>query len=173
MKLKRYQSGFTLIELLVVISIIALIVSAALLLLNSSRQKSRNAARLADIQQIRKGLDVFQLNCNSYPNQTSVTINSTLSLYTGSTVGCGAKDGSSSANGGFGLVANAAGTVIVRTLKAAPLPADGATCATGTNNSYIYNTTDSGSTYTITFCLGSATGDYPAGVRTANQTGIQ
>lgn len=170
------QTGFNLIELLVVISIIALLVTAALLIFNSSRQKSRDARRVADVKQIISALDLYFNVCNSYPIPSSPNfiINSNYSLYssTGSVVGpCGTNAaGPSSQNGGFGLSANAAGTIFVRTLQGAPSPADGSTCATGTNNSYTYNATGvsgtSASGYTIQFCLGSATGGYSANLNT-------
>ncbi|HEX3099362.1 MAG TPA: type II secretion system protein [Patescibacteria group bacterium] len=58
-KLKQNQKGFTLIELLVVIAIIGLLASVVLLALNSARQKSRDAKRLADVRQIASALELY------------------------------------------------------------------------------------------------------------------
>ncbi len=169
---KNRQQGFTLIELLVVISIIAFLAAATMLVLSQSRSKSRNTTRLADINSIRKSLDLFYLNCGAYPiNTSAITLSSSYSLYTGTGSSCGNKDGSSSVNGGFGTVANGAGNIIIKQLKSAPLPADG-NC-TGPQNDYTYSSPSDGSTYTLAFCLGAKTGDYPLGVRTATEKGIQ
>lgn len=169
------QAGFNLIELLVVISIIALIVSAALLVLQSSRQKSRNAKRVNDVKQIIAALDLYYLRCNSYPNPASDTIlDSSVALYsgTGGVAGpCGTNGGTSTINGGIGPIANIAGTTFVSKFVAAPNPPDGS-CTAG-ENSYTYKATGiSGVTaggFTLSFCLGAATGGYPVGVSTVTR----
>ena len=56
---KHGQRGFTLIELLVVIAIIGLLSSVVLSSLNSARQKSRDARRLSDIQQLQTALELI------------------------------------------------------------------------------------------------------------------
>lgn len=58
----------------------------------------------------------------------------------------------------------------VASLPAAPNPPDGS-CTT-TNNAYTY-VSASGTTYTLNFCLGAATGGLAAGVHTASPAGIQ
>jgi prepilin-type N-terminal cleavage/methylation domain-containing protein len=65
--LKTKQKGFTLIELLVVIAIIGLLASVVLLALNSARQKSRDAKRLADVRQIASALELYFNDNNAYP----------------------------------------------------------------------------------------------------------
>ncbi len=52
-------SGFTLIELLVVIAIIGLLASIVLASLNSARQKSRDARRIADVKQLQLALELY------------------------------------------------------------------------------------------------------------------
>lgn len=67
-KLKqKNQKGFTLIELLVVIAIIGLLASVVLLALNSARQKSRDAKRLADIRQVATALELYFDTNSGYP----------------------------------------------------------------------------------------------------------
>ena len=63
----KEQKGFTLIELLVVIAIIGLLASVVLLALNSARQKSRDAKRLADVRQIASALELYFNDNSTYP----------------------------------------------------------------------------------------------------------
>ncbi len=76
-KLKQNQKGFTLIELLVVIAIIGLLASVVLLALNSARQKSRDAKRLADVRQIATALELYYDaavgGTNGYPGTAGYT----------------------------------------------------------------------------------------------------
>lgn len=67
MRNKQHQKGFTLIELLVVIAIIGLLASVVLLALNSARQKSRDAKRLADVRQIASALELYFNDNSRYP----------------------------------------------------------------------------------------------------------
>jgi len=55
----KSNRGFTLIELLVVIAIIGILSSVVLASLNSARQKSRDARRVADIKQIQLALELY------------------------------------------------------------------------------------------------------------------
>lgn len=73
------KKGFTLIELLVVIAIIGMLSSVVLASLNSAREKSRDARRLADIKQIQTALEMKADDTSPfmYPNETSDTITST------------------------------------------------------------------------------------------------
>ena len=64
---KTSQKGFTLIELLVVIAIIGLLASVVLLSLNSARQKSRDAKRLADMRQLACALELYYNDFSGYP----------------------------------------------------------------------------------------------------------
>ncbi len=160
------QKGFTLIELLVVIAIIGLLASVVLLSLNSARQKSRDAKRLADVRQIASALELYYNDCQSYPLTATVTLTTALGLSSGAigSTGC------SGAGMGITATTNLSGTTYIAQFPAAPQPADTTAC-TGLND-YKYNSAGT-TTYTVTFCLGNQTGGYSAGYRTLTEQGIK
>ena len=65
------NKGFTLIELLVVIAIIGLLAGVITLRAANARSKSRDAKRKADINQLRKSLDLYFDDFSTYPVPTS------------------------------------------------------------------------------------------------------
>lgn len=144
----KNKAGFTLIELLVVIAIIGLLASVVLLALNGAREKAREAKRLADVRQIASALELYFNDVNSYPT-------------TGGTA-------TSQIVGQPSLTPTYLGL-----MPTSPTPNDG-TCSSS-DNTYTYNTV-AGNTvngYTLTFCLGNATGGYSAGLHSLTQAGIQ
>ncbi len=64
---KNKQKGFTLIELLVVIAIIGVLSSVVLASLNTARQKSRDARRIADLGQLRLAFELYFDTNRNYP----------------------------------------------------------------------------------------------------------
>src|SRR4051812_30965298 len=70
---RKEAAGFTLIELLVVIAIIGVLAAVVLVSLNSARQKSRNARRLADVRQLMTALELFYNDNSRYPLPVAVT----------------------------------------------------------------------------------------------------
>ncbi len=65
---QQRAAGFTLIELLVVIAIIGILASVVLVSLNGARVNSRNATRVAQVQEYIKAIELaFYDNNNSYP----------------------------------------------------------------------------------------------------------
>lgn len=59
--------GFTLIELLVVIAVIALLSLIGVSSLNVSREKARDAKRIADVRQVQTALQLYFSDENEYP----------------------------------------------------------------------------------------------------------
>lgn len=69
--MKKSFRGFTLIELLVVIAIIGILSSIVLASLNTARQKSRDARRVADIKQIQLAMQLYYDASSTYPSALS------------------------------------------------------------------------------------------------------
>ena len=67
----KKNKGFTLIELLVVIAIIGILSSVVLASLNSARQKSRDARRIADVKQLQLALELYFDSNANYPTALS------------------------------------------------------------------------------------------------------
>jgi len=142
--MKKTKQGFTLIELLVVIAIIGLLSTLSIVALNSARAKSRDARRVSDIKQTQTALELFFNEAGYYPSTSSTTM-------------------------GGGKIYSTT-TVYMQITPTAPTPVDG-TC--GANNTYTYTQTAAGSSYTLTYCLGAATGGLSAGVGIATPAGIK
>ena len=71
--MRNKSKGFTLIELLVVIAIIGILSSVVLASLNSARQKSRDAKRVADMKQLQLALELYyDANSSTYPTEATV-----------------------------------------------------------------------------------------------------
>ena len=77
------NKGFTLIELLVVIAILGLLATIVLVSLNSSRAKSRDVKRKADLRQISVAMQLyFDIN-NAYPSYAADSCSAAVSGCTG------------------------------------------------------------------------------------------
>lgn len=146
----KQRKGFTLVELLVVISIIGLLSTLAVVALNQARVRARDVKRLSDIKQVQTALELYYADAGAYPVEASAI-----------TLGDDTHDVLT--EDGFENDTAATGTnVLMKVPKNAASPV-----TTG----YDYVSAD-GSTYTITFELESANGDYAAGNHTATPQGI-
>ncbi len=67
----RKNRGFTLIELLIVIAIFALIANVTMVSLNKAKRESRDAKRVANINQLRSALHLYSTENLSYPNDNN------------------------------------------------------------------------------------------------------
>ncbi|HCS79346.1 TPA: hypothetical protein DIV55_06450 [Patescibacteria group bacterium] len=85
-KIYHLKSGFTLIELLVVISIIAILISAAMVSFSVAQTKGRDGKRKADLKGIQQALEQYyqanghypvtsggKMQCNTTTDTTTVT----------------------------------------------------------------------------------------------------
>lgn len=157
--LGKKQKAFTLIELLVVISIIGLLASIVLVALNGARQKSRDTTRLANVKQIASAMEAFYNDASGYP---------TGAAYIGSAALFGGPNGQLMAKT-YNFTPTYLGTI-----PSAPTPQDGACASTGSGgNQFFFQTTNAGDTYTLSFCLGYATGGFSAGAHNLTPAGIR
>lgn len=67
MNIIQTKKGFTLIEILIVVSIIGLLASIVFVGLGASRARGRDARRLADLQSIQTGLELYFTKTGTYP----------------------------------------------------------------------------------------------------------
>lgn len=67
------SKGFTLIELLVVIAIIGLLASIVVASLGSVQGKGRDARRVADVDSLKKALQIYSIDNGAYPIATATT----------------------------------------------------------------------------------------------------
>ncbi len=154
---QRKGRGFTLIELLVVIGIIAVLTSIAVVALGSARRKARDAKRVSDVKAIQNALELFYQESNGYPTEALA-------------VELGRGSFKALCSSGFEAVCGGTVTEFMGLVPSSPNPMDGS--CSSTDNRYMY-TASAGGAYVMTFCLGDNFGDYSAGLRTANEDGIQ
>jgi general secretion pathway protein G len=156
--MKNSNKGFTLIELLVVIAIIGLLSTLAVVALNSARQRSRDAKRVADIRQVQTALELGFSEVQRYPTAASAV-----------PLGVSASSTSVLCNNAGSPVWQAnqtgctAGGVYMGLVPSNPTPNGAA---------YMY-TSAAGATYSITFTLEGTTGQLATGANCANPNGIQ
>ena len=70
-QMSNVKKGFTLVELLVVITVMGFLMTVAFVAFDNARSKARDAKRVANIDQLRKALDLYFNSQGSYPIATS------------------------------------------------------------------------------------------------------
>lgn len=65
---KKYLAGFTLIEILVVISIMAIIITIAIVSYTTVNKQSRDSKRKSDVEQLRSALEMYRSDIGYYPS---------------------------------------------------------------------------------------------------------
>ena len=137
-QLHKSEKGFTLIEILVVVAIIGLLSSIVMAALSTARVKARDSRRLSDILQIKKALELYYLNNNTYP-----------SILAEGEAGCAGWDSSAvdnDGNGRFFIEPLETSGMIVKMPKD---PLNSPSCAGYTYRYYLYTGGNSGCTKTF------------------------
>ncbi|PIT94462.1 hypothetical protein COT98_03540, partial [Candidatus Falkowbacteria bacterium CG10_big_fil_rev_8_21_14_0_10_39_9] len=115
-----------------VIAIIGILATISVIALSNARAKSRDAKRAGDMKQVQTALELFFNDQNRYPTAEEWNTGQIYSTTTDST------------------------TTYMQIIPTAPTPADGA--CLDRKNTFGYQQTDSGNSYTLSFCLGGNTG---------------
>ena len=156
---KINKKGFTIIELLVVISIIGLLSTISVVVLNGARIKNRDTRRLADMKQLSTALELYFDIYGEYPNPGANVVLGTTSY--GKLC-----DKNAGAGNGVGFVSSST-TCTITYLGVVPIN-PGPTGGTD----YTYNRV-SNISYTTTFTLEEKNGELAKGLRTLTQEGIK
>lgn len=61
------KKGFTILELLVVVAIIAMLSAVTMVLLSSTREKSRDAKRMSALHQLQNALNIYYAQAGRFP----------------------------------------------------------------------------------------------------------
>lgn len=64
---KHQKKGYTLVEILVVLTIIAVMMAAAIVSYGSITRKSRDSKRRSDMEQVRQALEMYRADNGGYP----------------------------------------------------------------------------------------------------------
>ncbi len=72
---RTFQKGFTLIELIVTIGVLSVLIASTVIFINPAGQinKAKDAQKLADIDQVKKALDLYYNDKGCYPLDTQFT----------------------------------------------------------------------------------------------------
>lgn len=68
--MKSSTKGFSLVELLVTATIIGLLAAAGIVSYTTANRNSRNAKRVADLEQVRAALELYRIEEGCYPGAT-------------------------------------------------------------------------------------------------------
>lgn len=152
-------------ELLVVIGIIGILAATIAVSLQGAKKSGRDARRVADIRGIVNALLIYYNEHGEYPPAPVVNLvldNSQQLCMGGADPGW--RNGNCDADQDRLLQA-----------PGAPNPPDnplGSNTCDATNNPYIYNQTNGGSGFEVSFCLGGKTGEFQEGTCIADDESI-
>jgi prepilin-type N-terminal cleavage/methylation domain-containing protein len=160
----KAKQGFTLIELLVVISIIGLLSTLAVVALNNARVRSRDAARMANIQQLQTALQLYYDANNTwdFPSQSTCGNATNNIVYSN----CG----STGANG-LGDFMQVAVIKDPLSTASAACPNSGSFPAGGCQIAFTAATTSTA--FNIGFCIETGQSNLAAGCHALTQSGLQ
>ena len=154
---QNHKKGFTLIELLVVVAIMGMLAALAVVALNNARARARDARRISDVKQIQTALELYFLDNNDYPPGDDIHLGSP-------TGGCFSD---TCFAGTCGVLVTYMGIVPLN-----PAPNDDGSCPDVSAYVYNYDGAEAGTSYHITYCIGSVIGQMTAGEKTATPAGI-
>jgi len=154
---QNHKKGFTLIELLVVVAIMGMLAALAVVALNNARARARDARRISDVKQIQTALELYFLDNNNYPTGTNINLGSSTAL-------CFSDSGFAAT---CGTQVTYMGLVPLN-----PAPSDDGACGDATSYVYTYDGAQQGTSYHITYCIGSIIGQLTAGDKIATPAGI-
>ena len=136
------------IEILIAVVIIGLLATVSVVSFNKSRIKARDARRIADTEQIQNVLELFFNSVHRYPTLTEFIPGKPLVYFNGRST-----------------------TTFMATIPTPPTPADGA-CDSASGVSYLYLPSETGASYTISYCLGNEVDDITPGIHCATPAGV-
>ncbi len=155
------NKGFTLIELLVVIAIFALIANVTMISLNKAKRESRDAKRVANINQLRSALHLYSTDNLSYPAGNGIALGTDGHVILDDN---GWSDGSSPQAPIF--MYSVPRDPSMRTSNSS------SPCTSNSNNICDYSYTLNGNDYIIYFYLEGPMGSYEAGLHAATKDNI-
>lgn len=143
----KNKKAFTIIELLVVVAIIGLLATLVFLSFSNSRARSRDSARLSDVNRIRQALNLYWQASGVYPSEGEFVVGDPISY---------------------------GGVIFMEKIPTPPEPFDDGDCDEDVYDEYIYTTSGSGGsmTYELEFCLGFPSGGLNEGEHIASPSGI-
>lgn len=142
---RRSCKGFTLIELLVVMSIIALLLTVGLSFYGNAQRASRDAKRRADLDAIKKSLEVYKTERGTYSPATTFPCTNGI----GWDFSNGSYGAQGSATGCPASMSNALSTYFVGNIPEDPFCSTSDNTCSNSWNNYLLGVTNLGANFTL------------------------